>query len=53
MGIDVDATHRIRVGFSKSRQVSGAVCDKQVPIKLKGKYYKTVARPAFFYRSEC
>lgn len=29
------------------------LCDKKVPLKVKGKFYKTVARPAMIYGLEC
>jgi hypothetical protein len=51
--IDEDVSHRIRVGWVKSRQASGVLCDKKVPNKLKDKFYKTVIRPAMLYDAEC
>ncbi|XP_019236372.1 PREDICTED: RNA-directed DNA polymerase from mobile element jockey-like, partial [Nicotiana attenuata] len=44
--IDGDVTHRIGVGWMKWRLASGVLCDKNVPPKLKGKFYKAVVRPA-------
>ena len=37
----------------KWRSLSGVLCDRHVPIKLKGKVYKTAVRPAMLYGSEC
>jgi hypothetical protein len=39
--IDEDVNHRIKAGWMKWRQASGILCDKGVPQKLKGKYYRT------------
>ena len=33
--------------------VSGVMCDKNMPIKLKNKIYKTIVKPAMIYGSEC
>nr|XP_016478590.1 PREDICTED: uncharacterized protein LOC107799961 [Nicotiana tabacum] len=51
--IDGDVTHRIGAGWSKWRLASGVLCDKKVPQKLKGKFYRAVVRPAILYRAEC
>ena len=37
----------------KWRQASGVLCDKRVPQKLKGKFYRTAIRPATLYGAEC
>jgi len=29
------------------------LCDKKVPLKLKGKFYRTTVRPALLYSTEC
>jgi hypothetical protein len=47
--IDEDVSHRIRVRWVKWRQVSGILCDKKVPNKLKDKFYRTAIRPAKMY----
>ena len=44
--------HRIKAGWIKW-QASGVLCDKRVPHKLKGKFYRTVIRPAMLYGAEC
>jgi len=51
--IDEDVSHKIKVGWMKWRQASGVFCDKKVPQKLKGKFYRTVIRPAMLYGAEC
>ena len=51
--IDEDVKHRISAGWLKWRQASGILCDKRVPQKLKGKFYRTGIRPAMLYGAEC
>jgi hypothetical protein len=51
--IDEDVRHRISAGWLKWRQASGVLCDKRVPQKLKGKFYRTAIRPAMLYGAEC
>jgi hypothetical protein len=51
--IDEDVEHRIRAGWLKWRLASGVLCDRQMPTKLKGKFYRTVVRPAMTYGAEC
>ena len=50
--IDEDVSHRIKVGWLKWRQVSGVLCDPRVPLKVKGKFYRTAIRPAMLYGTE-
>nr|XP_009774571.1 PREDICTED: uncharacterized protein LOC104224587 [Nicotiana sylvestris] len=49
--IDEDVTHRIGVGWMKWRLASGVLCDKNVPLRLKGD--KVVVRPTMLYGAEC
>ena len=51
--IDEDVRHRISAGWLKWRQASGILCDRRVPQKLKGKFYRTAIRPAMLYGAEC
>nr|XP_009775799.1 PREDICTED: uncharacterized protein LOC104225652 [Nicotiana sylvestris] len=50
--IDGDVTHRIGVGWMKWILASGVLCDKNVPPKLKSKFYRAVVRPAMLYGAE-
>jgi hypothetical protein len=51
--IDENLSHRIKVGWLKWRQVSGVLCDTRVPLKLKGKFYRTTIQPAMLYEVKC
>ncbi|KAG2588942.1 hypothetical protein PVAP13_5NG305343 [Panicum virgatum] len=51
--IDEDVRHRISAGWLKWQQASGILCDKRVPQKLKGKFYRIAIRPAMLYGAEC
>ncbi|GKC62912.1 polyprotein, partial [Tanacetum coccineum] len=51
--IDEDVAHRIGVGWMKWRAASGVMCDRRIPLKLKGKFYRVAIRPAMLYGSEC
>ncbi|PHT32637.1 Protein ENHANCED DISEASE RESISTANCE 2 [Capsicum baccatum] len=51
--IDEDVSHRIGAGWMKWKLASGVLCDRKVPPKLKGKFYRVVVRPAMLYGAEC
>ena len=48
-----DVIHRIKAGWIKWRSAIGVLCDRRIPVKLKGKFYRTAIRPAMLYGSEC
>ncbi|KAF3637614.1 putative TMV resistance protein N-like isoform X1 [Capsicum annuum] len=50
--IDEDVSKRIGEGWMKWRLASGMLCDKKVPLKLKGKFYRVAVRPAILYGAE-
>ena len=52
-GTTTDCKNRVRLAWNKWRQVTGVICDKKVPVKLKHKIYKTVIRPTMTYGAEC
>jgi hypothetical protein len=51
--IDEDLSRRIKAGRLKWCQASGVLCDPRVPLKLKGKFYRTAIQPAMLYGAEC
>jgi hypothetical protein len=51
--IDEDVSHRIKADWLKRCQASGFLCDPRVPLKLKGKFYRTTIRPTILYGAEC
>uniref|UniRef100_A0A1S3YG52 Reverse transcriptase domain-containing protein n=1 Tax=Nicotiana tabacum TaxID=4097 RepID=A0A1S3YG52_TOBAC len=51
--IDEDVTHCIGARWMNWRLVSGLLCDENVPLKHKGKFYKVVVRPTMLYGVEC
>jgi len=42
--IEAYLNHRIQAGWLKWRRASGVLCDKKVPLKLKGKLYRPTVR---------
>jgi hypothetical protein len=50
--VNADVCHRIKAVWMKWCQASGILCDKRVPQKLKGKFYRTAIRPAILYGAE-
>ena len=48
-----DARSRVNAAWMKWRQVTGVLCDRRMPNRLKAKVYKTVVRPVALYGSEC
>ena len=50
--IDGDVTHRIQANWLKWRAATGVLCDKKIPIRLKGKFYRYAIRPALLYKPE-
>lgn len=50
---DEDVTHNIGAWWMKWRLVFEILCNKKVPLKLKGMFYEVVVRPSMLYRVEC
>nr|XP_009773041.1 PREDICTED: uncharacterized protein LOC104223320 [Nicotiana sylvestris] len=47
--IDEDIAHCIGVGWIKWRLAFGVLCDKNVPPRLKSKFYRLMIRPTMLY----
>jgi hypothetical protein len=48
-----DTRARVNAAWMKWRQVTGVMCDRRMPLRLKSKVYKTVVRLIALYGSEC
>ena len=51
-GAERDINNRVKLAWVKWKQLTGVLCDKKVPIKLKDKVYKTVIKPTMTYGAE-
>ena len=50
--LDDEVRHRVQAGWNNWRSASGVLCDKKIPLRLKGKFHRTVIRPAMLYGTE-
>ena len=50
--METEITKRVGAGWRNWKKCSGVLCDRRMPVKLKGKVYKTVIRPAMLYGAE-
>jgi len=51
--INSDVNHRIQAGWLKWRSATGVLCDCNIPLWLKEKFYRTAIRSALLYDTEC
>ena len=51
-GMDTEINHRIQSAWMNWRRSSGILCDKRISAKVKGRFYKSVVRPAMVYGAE-
>ena len=52
-GAERNINNRVKLAWMKWKQLTGVLCDKKVPIKLKDRVYKTVIKPSLTYGAEC
>ena len=51
-GMTTEISQRVSSAWRNWKRCSGVLCDRRMPVKLKGKVYKTVVRPALLYGAE-
>ncbi|XP_066958091.1 uncharacterized protein [Macrobrachium rosenbergii] len=44
--LNVEITHRAQAGLKNPRKMPRVLCDRRINIKVQGRVYKTVVRPA-------
>ena len=51
-GCEREVKKRVQAGWNEWRRVSGVICDKRLPARVKGKVYSSVVKPAMVYGLE-
>ena len=51
-GMETEITKRVGAGWRNCKKCCGVLCDRRMPMKLKGKVYKTVIKPEMLYWAE-
>ena len=51
-GCEREVKKRVQAGWNGWRRVSGVICDKRLPARVKGKVYSSMERPAMVYGLE-
>ena len=51
-GCEREVLKRVQAGWNGWRRVSGVICDRRLPARVKGKVYCSVVRPAMVYGLE-
>ena len=51
-GMETEIAKRVGAGWMNWKKRSGVLCDKRMPVKLKGKVYGRVVRHAMLYGAE-
>ena len=50
--LDAEVNQRGQSGWRNWKKVSGVLCDRRMNVKIKGKVYKMIVRPAMVYGAE-
>ena len=50
--LDAEMMQSIQIGWKNWMKISGILCDRRIRLRVKGKVYKTVVRPAMMYGAE-
>ena len=50
--LDAEITHKVQSGWNNWKKVSGVLCDRRMNVKIKGKVYRTVVRPALMHGAD-
>ena len=51
-GCEREVKKRVQAGWNGWRRVSGVICDRRLPARVKGKVYSSLVRPAMVYGLE-
>ena len=51
-GMRTEITKRTQCGWNNWRKMSGVLCDKRIPPRVKGKIHKMIVQPAMLYGME-
>ena len=51
-GCEREVKKRVQAGWNGWRKVSGVICDRRLPARVKGKVYSSVVTPAMVYGLE-
>ena len=48
-GCEREVKKRVQAGWNRWRRVSGVICDRRLPARVKGKVHSSVVRPEMVY----
>ena len=51
-GMATEITHRVNAARRHGKRCSDVLCNRRMPVKLKGNAYTTVVRPVLLYGAE-